>query len=46
MVSNYRHRTHTAKADALCDRAVVVDGGRIAKEGGKEVAAEFFAKFS
>lgn len=39
--------THDVRcADALCDRAVVVDGGRIAKEGGKEVAAEFFAKFS
>lgn len=38
--------THDVRcADALCDRAVVVADGRIAKQGGKEVAREFFGKF-
>lgn len=38
--------THDVRcADALCDRAIVVEGGKIAEQGGKEVAAEFFAKF-
>lgn len=38
--------THDARcADALCDRAAVVSGGRITETGGKEVAAKFFGKF-
>lgn len=35
--------THDVRCvDALCDRAVIVGGGRIMRTGGKEVAAEFF----
>ena len=38
--------THDVRcADALCDRAAIVSGGRIAEVGGKEVAEKFFNKF-
>lgn len=39
--------THDVRcADALCDRAVIVGGGKIEKTGGKELLGEFFGKFA
>lgn len=39
--------THDVRcADALCDRAIIVENGTVAREGGKEVAREFFDKFN
>lgn len=37
--------THDVRcAEALCDRAFVLDGGKISKQGGKECAKEYFSQ--
>ena len=36
--------THDLRpARALCDRAVLIEGGKVVKEGGKQLAAEYFS---